>query len=183
MLGDGTRPYQEQNGMLRQEESITYEKLRLLNSHAYNTSIGIKQSQQQLKRMSQLPFNPTEIELKQNQKLTRHVLPEPPANLHIFREQRQARVFMSFGVPLSMTADNRVKASAIGKATTSNSASSMEMFFNTQKELKQKLILWIKLQYKDMHYERALLNVFVTHQGKQKPSRYEIDRSITPTGE
>lgn len=36
-------------------------------------------------------------------------------------------------------------------------------------------------QYKNMHYERALLNVFVTHQGKEKPNRSAIERSIAPT--
>lgn len=153
MLGDGTRSYQENNGLLKYEESITYEKLRQLNSHAYNTSIGIQKSQQQIKRLSHQPFNPTEIELKANQKLTRHVLPEAPDNLHIFREQRQARVFMAFGVPMNMSSDNRTKASAIGKASTSNNASSMEMFLNTQKELKQKLILWIKLQVNEYNEE------------------------------
>lgn len=126
---------------------------------------------------------PVEVKLRPQLKLSRHVLAETPANLIPFRAERQVRVFMAFGVPMSMAHSVRSKAntaqSSMGSSSTDNS--SKDVFLNTQKALKQSLLSYIKKMYHFMHHNTNLLKVLrKSRQNKETVDPDQVKKRLMP---
>lgn len=124
-----------------------------------------------------LHFAPNEIQLKENQKLTKHVLPEAPLNLLQFRAERQSRCFLAFGVPMSHLNDQKKHTSKLSNVGGSAQGSGSDtIFIHAQRELKQHVLGFIRLMYAEIHYNRILL----TKLSKSKKIDNKLIQNIMP---
>lgn len=201
LLGDGARSFQESmraltgnNRMNESElETLQYDVRdmwqRYMNSeHMHNdsrlqylSSDGRAMAAPQVLQTSLSA--PAEIPLKPQQKLTRHVLPEAPANLIPFRTERQVRVFMAFSVPMSMAAHSKSKANTASAQLNNNKqdTASKDVFLNAQKELKNKLLSYIREMYRYMNYNTQLLELLMDSAKKRrKLDEGELKQKLEP---
>ncbi len=165
MLGDGNRPFQDQiqneSVMEKLQDETRYTWQRFLNSNQSSMDTRMKMFRGDGRpppKDSGVKL-PPEVPLKPQQKLTRHVLAEVPANLLPFRTERQTRTFMAFGVPMSMSSTQGSKSNTSSSKVGGNSSdsSSKDMFLNAQKSLKQFLLSYIQTMYRFMNHNRNLL--------------------------
>lgn len=110
------------------------------------------------------PYQPVEIKLEENQRLARQVMPEAPPQLIQLRVERQQRVFMSFGVPLSMAADDRKRKTAVqGGAKGASASQADDIFLNAQKALHRQMLLWVRQMYRTTMLQRDVGHLMKTH--------------------
>lgn len=98
-----------------------------------------------------------EYELHHNAVLTRHVLPEVPAELISLREERERRVFLLFHIPPGMVDDERKRVSSAGASSGLTAGSqSDDVFSRALQAARGNLEVWINALYGHFHYEHEL---------------------------
>lgn len=184
MLGDGKHPHPDTTcnpSIARFESERRYNVTRYLNSDKALIDTVMRNS------TTPSQFNgptPKEINLKPLQTLARHTLPEAPANLLPFRVERQARVFLAFGVPLSMSHSNTQKSNTASSTMGGGSkdSSAREVFLNAQNAWKCLLENYILKMHRFMHHNTRLLQVLHKHKEKKEVlSPGKLKKMITPS--
>jgi len=201
-VGDGSRSYRESQQQQQQQQnststaSLSIERiqqerrqnwLRYLNSAqaAIDQRLRIQGgglASNVMNPASSINNTPQEIQLKPLQKLTRHVLPEAPLNLMTFRTERQVRVFMAFGVPMTMTrthnqSNNRAQSNMGG----AKDSASKDVFLNAQKSLKQLLLSYILRMYHFMYHNTHVLKLLKKYKNENiKIDSGKIKQEIQP---
>jgi hypothetical protein len=100
-------------------------------------------------------YLPNQVYLEPNRKLVQHKSADVPAEFLAFRIARMERVFMIFGIPLSMISNVGSKGGRKDTGTGQNSNAQM-LFLNAQKDLRQTLLSFAKVLYMDI-YNDALI--------------------------